>query len=151
VKENTMSVRDLLKRKESKLITVEPATPLREVARLMMKHRIGGVPVVGVNGTAIGFVAEREIVRAVDEMGDRVKDAAAEKVMRPPPTCTPEDTMHEAMTRMTRERVRHLVVVEGGRPIDVISVGDMVKHRVEQLETEASVLRDYVAAQRAST
>jgi CBS domain-containing protein len=146
-----MSVRELLKRKEAALFTVAPSTPLSEVAGLMLRRGVGGVPVVGPDGAAVGFVAERQIVEALDGGHGDVRMTPAERVMRPAATCTPDDSLHDLMGRMTRERLRHLVVVEGGRPVAIISVGDMVKHRLEQLETEAGVLRDYVVAQRATT
>jgi len=71
-----------------------------------------------------------------------------EVMLRPAPTCSPEDDLRGIMERMTRQRLRHLVVVDGDAIVGVLSVGDRVKHRLEELETEAGVLRDYVAAQR---
>ncbi len=70
--------------------------------------------------------------------------------MRPAAFCDPDDTIEAVMQQMTNERVRHLVVRENGRLLGVVSVGDMVKYRLSQLETETAVLRDYLAAQRAS-
>jgi len=67
----------------------------------------------------------------------------------PAPTCAPEVSVQDAMLRMTRHRHRHLVVMEGARILGIVSVGDMVRHRLKQLETETGVLRDYVAGQRA--
>jgi CBS domain-containing protein len=149
--ESAMSVRELVNRKRANLVTVSPDTPLAEVARLLLRHGIGGVPVVGRDGTTTGFVAERQIVEALNSLNEDLRNVAAQRIMQPPPTCTPDDALQDVMRRMTRERLRHLVVVENGRPVDIISVGDLVKHRLEQLETEAGVLRDYVVGQRAST
>jgi predicted transcriptional regulator len=70
---------------------------------------------------------------------------------RPVPVCSADDSLRDVMARMTRDRLRHLVVLDGDSVTSVISVGDLVKHRLEQLETETGVLRDYVAAYRAST
>jgi signal-transduction protein with cAMP-binding, CBS, and nucleotidyltransferase domain len=68
---------------------------------------------------------------------------------KPAPTCSAGDAIRDVMTRMTRDRLRHLVVIDQGRPFGVISVGDLVKHRLDELETETGVLRDYVAGRRA--
>lgn len=144
-----MRVRELLRNKSSSVITIEPDADLGTAVRLLMQHGIGGLPVVTSVGSVVGFIAEREIVRSVDENPLGIRHIKAEQVMRrPAPTCQSSDSLHEVMVRMTRERLRHLVVLEGGRVAGVISVGDVVKHRLEQLETETGVLRDYVAARR---
>lgn len=147
-----MHVRDLLKQKEATVISVGPDTNVSTAAHRMMRHNVGGLPVIGTVGQLVGFVAERDVVRAIDDHADDVRQLAVERIMqRPPATCTLEDALRDVMARMTRNRLRHLVVLEGDRIAGVISVGDLVKHRLEQLETEAGVLRDYVAARRAIT
>lgn len=145
-----MRVRDLLEQKKSQVITVEPSTDLRTAAKLLMEHGIGGLPVVAHGDKPVGFLAEREVVRAVHEFDGPTRNVRVEAVMRPAPLCSADDSVQEAMGRMTRQRLRHLVVQDDGRLAGVISVGDIVKHRLQQLETETGVLRDYVAAQRAS-
>lgn len=146
-----MIVRDLLARKKSdKIITITPSDDLATAARLIMHFPIGGLPVVTAEGALVGFLAEREIVRAVNRGIGGIRSMAVEEVMRrPAPTCSPEDSLEEVMTRMTGERLRHLVVVDGNQIVGILSVGDIVKQRIEALETEAGVLRDYVVAQRA--
>jgi CBS domain-containing protein len=146
-----MRVRELLARKASSVVTVEASTAVGEVARLLIEKGIGGVPVVSAGGAPLGFLAEREIVQALDGHPDSAARLRADAVMRrPAPTCTADDSLQDVMGTMTRHRLRHLVVVDEGRVAGVISVGDLVKHRLDQLETEAGVLRDYVAAQRAA-
>jgi len=114
-----------------------------------MKHLVGGLPVVAEDGAVTGFIAERDIVVALDGTAGSVRDLLVDDVMRrPAPTCSADDTLHEVVARMTRERLRHIAVLDGGRLAGVVSVGDMVKHRLEELQTETGVLRDYVAAQR---
>lgn len=144
-----MRVRDVLRQKSSSLITVAPSADAKEAVRLLVIHNVGGLPVVTADGTPIGFVAERDVVRVVHENPDGVPRIPVTALMREAPICRAEDALEEVMWRMTRERLRHLVVQDGGRVIGVISVGDIVKHRLEQLETETSVLREYVAGQRA--
>lgn len=145
-----MRVRDLIGQRTAGLITVEPKTEVGTAIRLLFSNHIGGLPVLAANGTAVGFIAERDIVRAMYENLGPVRHLRVQDIMRPAPICDADDSVEEVMRRMTAERLRHLVVRDNGRVIGVISVGDMVKHRLGQLETETAVLRDYVAAQRAS-
>jgi CBS domain-containing protein len=132
-----MHVHDLLERKPFNLITVGPDAHLGAAVRLLVTHHIGALPVVDASGTLVGILDERDIVRATHAMHSA-------------PTCDEEDTIEEAMRRMTLERQRHLLVTSGGAVRGVISLGDLVKARLQQVETEAGVLRDYVAAHRAS-
>ncbi len=145
-----MAVRELLKRKPEGVVTVEPSADVGRAAWLLMEHGIGGLPVVESDDTLVGFVSEREIVGVVHRNPDYPRDVRIAQIMRKPaPVCGADDRIRDVMERMTRERLRHLVVVDGGPIVGVISVGDLLKDRLEQLEVEAGVLRDYVAAQRA--
>ena len=146
-----MRVGDLLQTKKQNVITIDAQADVRTAVRLLMEHGVGALPVLNADGALTGVISERDIVRAVHVNLDYLRTARIDRIMRhPAPVCTPDESLHEVMSRLTRERVRHLVVVEDGRPVGVVSVGDLVKHRLEQLETEAGVLRDYVAARRAS-
>jgi CBS domain-containing protein len=144
-----MSVRQLLRNKRSGVISVTPDATLGEACRLMMRNDIGGLPVVSPEGRPIGFIAEREIVRAADRNGGAIQHLSVRSSMRPLPLCSADDPLQEVMGRMTRDRLRHIVVTDGDAVAGIISVGDIVKHRLEQLEMETGVLRDYVTAQRA--
>jgi CBS domain-containing protein len=133
------------------VITVPAGSEVRTAVRLIMDQGIGGLPVVSAAGAVVGFIAERDIVAALHRKAAGVVGLTVDEIMRrPAPMCTGDDPLDQVMARMTRERLRHLVVLEDGALSGVISVGDLVRHRLEQLETEAGVLRDYVAAQRAS-
>jgi CBS domain-containing protein len=142
-------VRDVLGQKPGHVITVAPGARVKEIVRLLMTHNVGGLPVVDADGATVGFVAERDIVRIVHENADAIHHLPASAIMREVPICDADDSLETVMRRMTRDRLRHLVVRDNGRLVGVISVGDIVKQRLEQLETETGVLRDYVAAQRA--
>jgi CBS domain-containing protein len=144
-----MSVRQLLRNKRSGVISVTPDATLGEACRLMMRNDIGGLPVVSPEGRPVGFIAEREIVRAADRNGGAIQHLSVRSSMRPLPLCSADDPLQEVMGRMTRDRLRHIVVTDGDAVAGIISVGDIVKHRLEQLEMETGVLRDYVIAQRA--
>jgi len=146
-----MTVRELIRRKRSDVITVHLGTGVPAAANLLIEHGIGGVPVVSPDGSVVGFVSERDIVRAVTRNGGVIRDVIVDRIMRrPAPVCSADDSLLDVMTRLTRDRMRHLVVLDAGTIAGVISVGDLVKHRLEQLETETGILRDYVAAKRAS-
>lgn len=145
-----MSVRALLERKPTGAVTIGLSATVAEAARLLIERGVGGLPVLDGAGKVVGFVSERDFVRVVDGGLDDVAEQPVSVVMRrPAPSCSADDSVQAVMQRMTRERLRHLVVMDGGRLAGVISVGDIVRHRLDQLETETGVLRDYVAAQRA--
>lgn len=134
---------------ESAVITVHGHETVAAAAARLVEHQIGALPVVDGQGSPIGLIAEREIARAVHEHSGRVSDLPVERIMyRPPPTCDIDDEIRPIMSRMTRKRLRHLIVCEGDRLAGILSVGDLLKHRLEELELEAGVLRDYVAGQR---
>lgn len=145
-----MRVAELMKKKNSELFTIRMNTKVSAVVGLLLERQIGCLPVIGPGGSVVGLVSERDVVQAVDGHTESIRGLAAEAIMRrPAPSCMVNDLLVEVMDRMTRERLRHLVVLDGDRPAGVISVGDLVKHRLEQLETETGVLRDYLTARRA--
>ena len=117
--------------------------------RLLNVRRIGAVLVRDGAGNLAGLVSERDIIRAIAVNGERalemlVRDVMTSEVV----TCRPTDTISEVMKVMTVRRFRHLPVVEGGELKGIISIGDVVKHRLEESEMETRVLRDYVIAHR---
>lgn len=147
-----MRVRELMTGGQS-LVTAAPNETVAQAVALLMKHRIGALPVVRGEGegagSPLGIVSERDLVQALYENPDRVLGQKIDQVMRrPPPTCQADDDVAAVMARMTRERARHLLVQDGQRLVGVISVGDLLSQRVSELELEAGVLRDVVAAQR---
>jgi CBS domain-containing protein len=147
-----MHVQDLVDRKggAAALITVNPDAHLAAAVRLLVTHHIGALPVVDAGGALVGFLDERDVVRATHERFYSFERLRARDVMHSAPTCDAGDTVEEAMLSMTLQRRRHLLVTSDGVLRGVISLGDLVKARLEQLEAEAGVLRDYVAAHRAS-
>ena len=146
-----MRVRDLLRNKPATVITVKPHDSLDTAVHLLIANNIGGLPVVDGDGGVAGFLAERDIVRVVHGRREPMNSLRVQDVMRAAPTCDIEDTVLDTMRHMTAHRHRHLVVRDGTRLVGVLSVGDLVKYRLEQLEMETGVLRDYVAAQRAAS
>lgn len=146
-----MRVQDVLKgKRDSEVISIGSADDVATAARLLMDHRIGGLPVVEPGGGVVGFLSERDVVRALDGRGGEIRQLPVTEVMaRPAPACSVDDLLREVMSRMTGQRLRHLVVMDDGEMAGIISVGDLVKHRMQELETEAGVLRDVVVGLRA--
>jgi CBS domain-containing protein len=139
-------VRDLVD--GQRVITVGPQEEVAKAVRLPFIHNIGGMPVVAADGTVVGFIGERDIVKTMNGHLGPIRHMLIQDAMRPAAFCDPDDNVETVMRRMTSERVRHLVVRENGHVLGVVSVGDMVKYRLSQLEVETAVLRDYLAAQR---
>lgn len=145
-----MKVRGILDAKGRDVVTIRPdATVVTAVHRLALE-RVGAL-VVSEDGIRIaGILSERDIVGALAgegadllSTGRRVADLMTRHVV----TCGPDDTVKQLMAEMTRRRIRHLPVVEGGRIAGIVSIGDVVKSRLEEVEMEATVLRDaYIAA-----
>ncbi len=139
-----MSIGSILTGKKP-LISVAATTSIREIAALLFENRIGAVLVVE-DGAIRGIVSERDIVAGLHSHGPAVLDTAAEIVMTSPVvTATPRTTIVAAMGVMTNRRIRHLPVVEDGELLGLVSIGDLVKRRIDDAEHEASALKDYIA------
>lgn len=144
-----MRVRELLRKKTGSVITIGERATVREAVQLLIRHGIGGLAVTAESGVLTGFISERDFVDVLNDRTGDVRELQVSEVMRRPAVCDLEDDVTEVMRRMTAERMRHFVAVTDGQPVGVISVGDIVKQRLMELEMETGVLRDYVAAQRA--
>ncbi|HVL27115.1 MAG TPA: CBS domain-containing protein [Acidimicrobiales bacterium] len=143
-----MKVRSILKAKGSAVETISPEADLRLVLHKLSALGIGAL-VVSPDGKAVeGTISERDIVRGINRHGAGLLDLRVRDVMsRRVPTCTPDDVLPHVMAEMTRTRHRHVPVVdERGHLCGIVSIGDLVKHRLEEMELETSVLRDaYIA------
>ena len=139
-----MTVAAILKVKGSHVETTSPETTLYSVAWELKGKNIGALVVMSEDGaTILGMISERDLVRGLSEHGAQLQALPVSKVMTTPVlTCTPEERVTAVMVRMTRHRVRHLPVVDGGRLAGIISIGDVVKYRLDELELEANVLRE---------
>lgn len=143
--EMTMSIGSILNGKKP-VITVANTTTVREIAALLYDHRIGAVLVTD-GGIILGIVSERDIVAGLHRHGPDVLDTAAGVVMTAPVvTVSPAESIVAAMGVMTNRRIRHLPVVECGELIGLVSIGDLVKRRIEDAEREAHALQDYITA-----
>jgi CBS domain-containing protein len=145
-----MKVRAILDTKGRRVITIRPEASVSTAVHRLVLERIGALVVSEDGHKALGIISERDIVRALAESGSdlitsgrHVTELMEHNVI----TCTPEDSIKQVMAEMTRRRVRHLPVIEGGGLAGIVSIGDVVKSRLEEVELEADVLREaYIAS-----
>jgi CBS domain-containing protein len=136
----------ILNGKKPLIVSVSRSASVAEVLGLLHRHRIGAVLVVE-NEQIYGLVSERDICVALHEHGSVILEAPAGRIMSSPVvTAKPTDSVSAAMSVMTDRRFRHLPIVEDGRLIGLVSIGDLVKHRIEQAEAEAAAMKDYIAS-----
>lgn len=141
-----MTVAAILKHKGHEVAAVAPTATIAEVAALLSARRFGAVPVRDAAGQLLGIVSERDIVHSLANNGATTLEMTAGQLMtRALTTATPATTVLEAMAMMTAGRFRHLPVLEGGRLVGIISIGDVVKSRILQQEAEVDSLKAYVA------
>ncbi len=141
-----MHVAAVLKRKGNRIVSAAPEDSVAAVTRLLTEHRIGAVLVIDGDGQPVGILSERDVVRAVARDGAGALDRpAADLMTRELITGTPTDTVADMMAVMTQRRIRHVPIVESGRVVGVISIGDVVKARIDDAELEVESLRGYVA------
>jgi CBS domain-containing protein len=140
-----MTVKAILSRKGSNVITVEPTCTLADAVRILSEHRIGALVITGPEKHVAGILSERDIVRALAQRGTGALTEPVGQVMtRKVVTCTEADTVGELMERMTQGRFRHVPVVDGGRLVGLVSIGDVVKHRLQEVEHESNALKEYI-------
>jgi len=140
-----MKVSDILAAKGGDVIGIEPTASLEAAAKLLSKHRIGVVVIRGAGGRLAGILSERDIVRAMAEAGvEALRQPVAQVMTREVVTCGENDTCAEIMERMTQRKFRHLPVLRDTTLIGLISIGDVVKQRVDEIERDAEAMRDYI-------
>ena len=142
-----MSVHAILKHKGNKVITLPPDTKVGVVAHRLRLERIGAI-VVSEDGRNIrGIISERDIIHGLTEHGTHVVDMPASALMSPHVlTCGPDASIAEVMRMMIQHRIRHVPVVAQGALVGIVSIGDVVKSRLDDMELETNVLRDYAVA-----
>ena len=140
-----MTVKAILAAKGGDLISIEPTATLDNAVKTLAKNRIGALLVLGPDRRVIGILSERDIVRVLAEQGPDVLTQPLSQVMtRKVVTVGPSETVAEIMERMTSGKFRHIPVVEQEQLIGIISIGDVVKHRLHQMEQESAALREYI-------
>jgi CBS domain-containing protein len=142
-----MAVAHILKHKGSTVYTVSPRDNVQAIVDTLARHRIGAVLVVDEGGGILGIVSERDVVRAMaGNLAAVTPRTAADIMTEKVRTCGPGDTEADLMQLMTEHRIRHLPVVSEGRLAGMISIGDVVKHRIETMEREAEDMKTYIAS-----
>jgi CBS domain-containing protein len=139
-----MTVRSILDAKGHQILSVEPSAKLSAAIKLLGERKIGAVLVMS-QGRMEGILSERDIVRVLGERGADVLEEPVSGVMtRKVVSCRQSDTVAALMEMMTTGKFRHLPVVEDGKVVGLISIGDIVKRRVQEYENEQEALRDYI-------
>lgn len=139
-----MTISAILNGKGHDVIGLSPDTTVQQAAAILSEKRIGCVPIVEA-GAVVGIFSERDVVRTIAELGSRALSAPVSDVMTSPAVTIAQDMpVMTALSLMTRRRIRHLPVIESGKMIGFVSIGDLVKYRIERIEAEASAMREYI-------
>lgn len=139
-----MTIAAILGQKGREVVSVTAHQTLGEAVALLADKRIGAVPVMD-GARVVGIFSERDVIHALAAHGDGASARKVGDVMTAPAiTVGPGEAVLGALSLMTRRRVRHLPVVEGGRVIGVVSIGDLVKYRIERIEADAAAMREYI-------
>jgi CBS domain-containing protein len=140
-----MNVKAILAAKGGEIVCIEPTADLAAATQLLSANRIGAVLIRGAGGHIAGILSERDIVRALSQHGAAALSLPIGQVMtREVTTCTEEDNIASIMERMTAGKFRHMPVVSKGHLVGLISIGDVVKLRVGEIESESDALRNYI-------
>lgn len=139
-----MTVAAILQNKGHEVLTVECGTPVRAAVELLAERRIGAVPVMK-DGKVAGIMSERDIIYCLRSDGAAMLDWPVERIMSTPAiTVTPDREVLGALSVMTQRRIRHLPVVEGDRIVGLVSIGDLVKYRMDKIEQDAQAMLAYI-------
>ena len=139
-----MTIKAILEGKGENIISVSPSDSVNDAVTLLAEKRIGAVPVVA-DGSVLGIFSERDVIYGLANEGASILARKVADVMTAPAlTVSPESGVLAALSLMTRRRIRHLPVIREGRVVGVVSIGDLVKYRIDKIEAEASAMRDYI-------
>lgn len=140
-----MTVRAILTGRSGPVHSAEVGESVATVVQRLTSERIGAVPVIE-NGAVVGIFSERDVIHCLDRHRQSALDLLVRDVMTSPAiTIAPETGILSALSLMTRRRIRHLPVIDEGKLVGFISIGDLVKYRIEAIEAEAAAMRDYIA------
>lgn len=141
-----MTVAHILQTKGPEVVTARPDVAILEISQMLAEKKIGAVLVTTKDGSVAGIISERDIVRALSQHGTKLDHAKVRDFMTSELiTCTPEATVDQIMSLMSEGRVRHLPVLKDGKLCGLISIGDVVKRRIAQVEFEAEEMKRYIA------
>src|SRR3546814_79814 len=141
-----MTIAAILHGRAGPVVSARPTDTVRAVIDLLAQHRIGAVPVVE-GDSVVGIFSERDFVRLMSSYGPDALDRQLDDVMtKTPVACDSTMAAIGALSLMTQKRIRHLPVVDDGRMVGFVSIGDLVKYRIDKIEAEAAAMRDYIAS-----
>ncbi len=140
-----MTVRTILADKGREIVTIEPGASLADAAQLLAERRIGAAIILGADHRLVGIISERDIVQALAARGAPALEEPVSRIMtRSVETCNESETICNIMERMTAGKFRHVPVVDQGRVTGIVSIGDVVKHRLHEMERETAAMHDYI-------
>jgi CBS domain-containing protein len=140
-----MTVSVILAGKSRDVATIEPSATLSAAVGMLAEKRIGALLILGADHRVVGVLSERDIVRALAERGaEALGEPVSRTMTRNVSTCTEKETISSIMERMTEGKFRHVPVVEQGRLVGIVSIGDVVKHRVREMEQDSAAMHDYI-------
>jgi CBS domain-containing protein len=140
-----MRIVDVLRRKGDLVVTVSPQAPVSELVALLAQHHVGALVVSADGRTVAGIVSERDVVRRLGTAGAEVLDEPVSRIMTEQvTTCGPNDDVEHLMRLMTERRIRHIPVLVDGALRGIVSIGDVVKHRIDELQVERDQLVGYL-------
>jgi CBS domain-containing protein len=144
--EETMTIATILRGKGSQVFTLDPSDSMRSAANALTERKVGALVVTDKDGGVAGILSERDVVRVVALHGGAALDQLVSAVMtRDVFVAKLSDTVDQALARMTDRRIRHLPVVDKGKLVGVVSIGDLVKRRIDEALAEADAMRSYIA------
>jgi len=139
-----MTIRRILEGRDSSVLTCEASMSVRDAVALLSERRIGALPVLD-GGSVIGIFSERDLIYKLAGSGLDALDSQVRSVMTSPAvTVEPDTSVLAALSLMTRRRIRHLPVIEQGQLTGFVSIGDLVKYRIDMIESEAEAMRSYI-------
>lgn len=140
-----MRITDVLRHKGDKVVTIGPDESVRHLLDLLAEHRVGALIVAGTPGAVDGIVSERDVVRWLQSEGEVILDGPVSRIMTADVhTAGPQDTVDDLMLQMTDKRVRHLPVLDDGRLVGIVSIGDLVNQCIAELRIERDQLTAYI-------
>lgn len=139
-----MTIAAILSSKGAEVVSVAPDQTVADAVALLATRRIGAVPVLD-GAAVVGVFSERDVIYGLKDGDAAILARTVGEVMTAPAiTVNPSDSVLGALSLMTRRRLRHLPVIDGGRIVGIVSIGDLVKHRIDRIESDAAAMRDYI-------
>jgi CBS domain-containing protein len=140
-----MTVSSILAQKGREVVTIEPGARLADATKLLAERHVGSVLILGADCRLVGIISEREIVHALAARGAvALEEPVSEIMARKVEICNERDTIVSIMERMTEGKFRHVPVIDQGRLVGIVSIGDVVKHRLQEMERDSAAMHDYI-------